>query len=282
MLFAALFVVAGDAGHQYMFSMATNYGKDVVELFGHSARSSGYDGEIWIAVFKRQTRALTNAVTRYNIKLVEIAEGAAEPVMMMNRFRFYRDWCTLLEPHDWVLTFDLRDSVVQVNPFDDRFAATFLQPINLFNEPSDWPIERCQWNRGWIEACWGKVALAAVAKKKIICSGNIFARVDYMRYLLTEMIDLSRTVPHCWDLRGFDQGVLNFLAHINHWESNTTSVRIWTQGTGAVNTIGYLDKVNADKNGFVLNSDGSLSGLVHQYDRHAFLKIHVNRRHRRL
>ena len=61
--------------------------------------------------------------------------------------------------------------------------------------------------------------------------------------------------------------------------------KVWRQGEGPVNTIGYVDSKAIRLGGaeeFVLNNDGSASPVVHQYDRFEHLRAANARRMQRL
>ena len=65
------------------------------------------------------------------------------------------------------------------------------------------------------------------------------------------------------------------------WESLKERVKIFKQGSGPVNTIGWLSVqslVSRDVDGFVLNTDGRRSAVVHQYDRNADVQLWVDAR----
>ena len=110
------------------------------------------------------------------------------------------------------------------------------------------------------------------------------------------MIDLRMTLcppgaslqdsHRCHEFRGTesDQGYHNYLYDMGRHAANGLNVKSWEQGTGVVNTIGAMNgfRVPAhmkgpldtfwkarDANGYILNWDGSLSPVVHQWDRFA-------------
>ena len=87
----------------------------------------------------------------------------------------------------------------------------------------------------------------------------------------------------CWR-KGIesDQGYQNYLFHYGYFNTKDGNATMNAQGIGVVNTIGALNgrRVPADqkgpldtfwkirdKEGFVLNNDGTRSACVHQWDR---------------
>lgn len=65
---------------------------------------------------------------------------------------------------------------------------------------------------------------------------------------------------------------MNYLIYTNGWNLNNSFAKIWSQGSGPINTVGYVKQIKINHIGLVCNSDGTISGLIHQYDRHESLK----------
>jgi len=89
-----------------------------------------------------------------------------------------------------------------------------------------------------------------------------------MRLFLSTFNNLAKTVRHCVSDFGIDQGILNYLYYNELW--TPLRVHVWPQGVGPVNTIAIAD-LQTNPDGFVLNNNGNISGLVHQWDRHVSL-----------
>ena len=91
--------------------------------------------------------------------------------------------------------------------------------------------------------------------------------------MLSEMT-VTATISGC-DAR--DQGHLNYLYYAGKLSSRGVQVEAEPRGFGIVNTVGYITRHRTGKpitafcnpeTGQVLNDDGSISAVVHQFDRH--------------
>ena len=84
-----------------------------------------------------------------------------------------------------------------------------------------------------------------------------------MEYLELMVDQLLRLKSHP---NGMDQGVHNYLLY----KQQLKNVRIFQNRLGPVFTMGKtVDLPTAfDDQGFVLNQDGSIANVLHQYDRH--------------
>lgn len=257
-----------------IFGMATDYAESAIEPFVGSALESGYLGEIWLGITTAQHRPLMEFARLYRVRLVTI-DGRARPLASRfpvfhfhQRWLFFRRWLDAFDDSDWILTSDVRDAYFQRDALAPGFQYE-LADINLFEEAEFMTVGKCPFNSQWIRDCWGEAGLARCANNRILCSGNVIGRVWALRLLIDEMLGVISSLS-C--TTGSDQGVLNYLNMLHRWHNgNNGTVRVWRQGTGPVNTVGYLSAVPTNSVGLVTNVDGSVSALVHQYDRHANL-----------
>ena len=98
----------------------------------------------------------------------------------------------------------------------------------------------------------------------------------YLSVMLKEMEQMRTTKAGC-RAYGIDQGYHNYLFRNGRFGSKK-QIKVWPQGEGPVNTVGYVcqredgrhsltDRLKLNKDGFVLNDDGSKSAAIHQWDR---------------
>ena len=67
-------------------------------------------------------------------------------------------------------------------------------------------IRQCDWNRGWVQSCFGSDGLALVADRVISCSGTSVASWRHALQYANLMADEILTNP-C-ERNGVDQGAL--------------------------------------------------------------------------
>eukprot|EP00977_Amphora_coffeiformis_P020481 scaffold8300_cov171-Amphora_coffeaeformis.AAC.6 len=200
------------------------------------------------------------------------------------RYEIYWLMAINYNPHSWLMLVDARDTVFQDNPFGNVPRSDPTDKGGLlyfFGENRDATrIGLSKQNNKWIRTAYGDVIGDALADKPTICSGATLgeqvALETYLRAMVVEA-DETGTV-----LMGSDQGFHNRLYYSSKLTNTPTikSITVFDQGKGIVNNMGALrtkplaewgngNIVKQDGVDFqVLNWDGSVSPVVHQFDRH--------------
>lgn len=174
------------------------------------------------------------------------------------RYLAYLPW---LERHgqgyDHIVIADVRDVLFQRDPFDWPLG----EGLHCFLEEPRNTIAVCPFNSAWIRLVFGEEELSRLGTRVVSCSGvSLGAREAMLGYL-------GQMAAHILRLRsqmtGIDQGIHNYLVHTGRIPNLT----LWRNGTGPVLTMGYGEyRVNDE--GTVLNEDGTVPAVLHQYDRH--------------
>jgi hypothetical protein len=174
------------------------------------------------------------------------------------RYRLYYAFLQDVAPDaDVIMVSDLRDVLFQADPFDPP-----VDGLELFLEDPKSRLGTEPFNRRWLASLYGPGRMAAIADECTSCSGTTFGTRDAMLDYLTQMSHAIqwRRQP----LGAHDQGVHNHLLRSGQFRNAT----IVQNGLGRVLTMGMLDDVGMAEDGSVLNGDGSLPPVLHQYDRH--------------
>ena len=156
-----------------------------------------------------------------------------------------------------VLVTDVRDVLFQDDPFREPVAG-----LELFAEEPPATIGRQAANRQWILDLYGRDILAQIADKPLSCSGTVIGDRASVLHYLAEMRQESfwRRQP----LTAHDQGIHNYLL----WTARLEPARLVPNREGRVLTMAMMHDIDRDERGYVVNRDGSLPAVVHQYDRH--------------
>ncbi len=201
------------------------------------------------------------------------------------RYELYWIWSEHYDPTSWILLIDARDTIFQETPFvrvPRRKTADEGGTLIFFGENADaTSLGISKYNRRWLILAYGEAVADAFKDKPTICSGSTMGEqssIDaYLRAEVAES-DESKTV-----IFGADQGFHNYLYYSNKLANAKDIGRILVQdqGLGIVNNMGALrDKPlsewgngkiveQTDNNGYTIyNWDGTVSPVVHQYDRH--------------
>jgi hypothetical protein len=202
------------------------------------------------------------------------------------RYELYWIWSEHYNPTSWILLIDARDTIFQESPFErvPRRATTATTDggmLIFFGENADaTSLGKSKYNRRWITLAYGQRVADAFSTKPTLCSGSTMGEqsaIDaYLRAEVAES-DESKTV-----IFGADQGFHNYLYYSNKLSNAEaiSKILVQDQGLGIVNNMGALrdKKLSEWGNGKIVektelavtihNWDGTVSPVVHQYDRH--------------
>ena len=195
------------------------------------------------------------------------------------RYEWYWIWLQHYYNNSWILILDARDSYFQMNPFDNlpRQSDPHSTKGHLwfFGENANATrLGKSTKNRNWLRQGYGEAVLDALREKPTICSGSTMGEVVAMeQYLRAEINEKDETEVR---MTGSDQGFHNYL-YYSHKLANVDAIlglTVWVQGYGRVNNLGALRTKPFAEWGIynttthhVYNWDGSLSPVVHQWDR---------------
>ena len=162
-----------------------------------------------------------------------------------------------------VLLTDVRDVVFQRDPFSAIGDAS----LHLFLEHPARTIGQCLWTSSWVRFRYGDAALPPLADRPIVCSGVVLGAAAAVRdYLALVAGELPATLRATNYMAGYDQGVVNVLAHGGRLPAATLHPYHDTAVLHLGNTP--AGGVTCDERGEVVNDAGMPVAVVHQYDRH--------------
>jgi hypothetical protein len=281
-------------------------------LFAGTLRKTGFKGDIVVGVSPTARPDFIQALHElkcilytinidcggvHNAKMCTFKEktNIIAPIAMI-RYFLYEFWATKYDSFAWIMVSDFSDVIFQSNPFQYRTEEwkSFQLLVFLEHHPTK-VINRCIFNKGWIEACYGNEAIVKYGSNTVSCSGVTMGSRDavllYSHVMVQQLNPLVRyglnstaTNKECFSI-GMDQGFHNYLLYSGQLDAYM-DIKWYAQGEGPVNTIGALK--NAMKmyqfnlwNAGVLrgtglgignitihNYNGDLSPTIHQYDRY--------------
>jgi hypothetical protein len=161
-----------------------------------------------------------------------------------------------------VLLTDIQDVIFQKPLFETPCEELEFQ-LEDGTIGEDWFTRRA------VEIVRGKEALQGLSPKTISCAGTVCGRAigifDYLAQKQLLALELPASARSTW---GVDQGLHNYILHAGLTRAATSKpnfTRVATLGSVRGNTLVY------DANGRVVNSDGEISEIVHQWNRHRHL-----------
>jgi hypothetical protein len=222
-------------------AMSLDMRKAEANMFAKTARISGYDGDMVLAILPnsmpgfmevlRETKAITYSVALnctgvMHDKKCRISENGLMVSINMIRFYMYQWWARMYDPEALIMISDFRDVFFQGNPFTyhpTEWAPPVAQMVVFQEAYPNKVIYRCPFNSGWIENCYGKEGLNRVGGNTVSCSGvSIGTRNAILLYahLVTQQLDprvrmgrnSTGAMNQCVST-GMDQGFHNWLVY---------------------------------------------------------------------
>lgn len=202
------------------------------------------------------------------------------------RYALYEYWLQYYNEKSYILILDFRDTFFQASPFQsfgDFYSRTPKYDLQVFAE--NWKVKtigKCVFNSIWIKKCFGRPAIKPIKDLAVICSGSTLGSYQAIFFYVQTMLHSMDTVQ-CWK-KGIesDQGYQNYLFYNGKFNTAAGNATLFHQGNGPVNTIGAMNGFRVpkhmkgpldtfwkirDKEGYILNNDGTRSACVHQWDR---------------
>lgn len=176
----------------------------------------------------------------------------------VDRFRYYLDCLENFEDIDNVMLSDIRDVIFQSDPF----AEYPKHDIEFFAEPE--LFGKCSHNGPWYSGLYGAEKLDKIKDEYVLCAGTTLGKfstiVQYITTLIEEIVKLEDTGKAHGTC---DQAVHNHIVYTGQF----ADYRINQNGEGLVSTMHHSKTLTFDRQGRMLNNDGTPTPVVHQYDR---------------
>lgn len=208
------------------------------------------------------------------------------------RFVIYGQWLRDLN-FRYALMLDFRDVYFQRDPFTDvdafmrdcdLYLMSEFQLLTIGNHPNEM-------NYAWIEEPFGKTVADAIADKAILNCGAIMGS----KRAVMKLLDAYTEVSTKQNFEFIDQGTLNYLTYTGRL-NQCGRIKIERAGVSIVNNCGFSEidllrethpispedeariafiprdeygklRLYRDHDGWVLDDDGNISYVVHQFDR---------------
>jgi hypothetical protein len=162
-----------------------------------------------------------------------------------------------------ILISDVRDVSFQ----KPLFAHSASELEFHYGSPSP-TIGACPVNAARLAACFGAEEAERLAGKRNVCAGTLCGRLAGIRAYLETMTRIAGTLPQDALQSGVDQCLHNYIFH-----HRLIGGIVARDNFERVATLHHVDGagLRADEKGRVVNPDGSISEIAHQWDRHPHL-----------
>mmetsp|Transcript_36060 Transcript_36060/g.107845 ORF Transcript_36060/g.107845 Transcript_36060/m.107845 type:complete len:403 (-) Transcript_36060:301-1509(-) len=283
-----------------VFAFAVGYDLIMFALFVTSLRkNAGFDGDIVMSVssraklksgvetFLKQQNVVTYCLgvhdkvnVKYNMYGDSDSKALPDPrpsrPVATARFELYWVWSLHYRPLSRIMLVDARGVYFQLSPFDALPRTPEVELFIFFEESTKKykNIESSPYNEGWIRTAYGAEALKNISKRPVICSGGSIgdqvAMETYLRGMVKQWDD-----TRCKQ-KGCDQCYHNYLYYSGLLENagGISDIFVHKHGEGVFNNLGALRNSTFRTQGLlqngtdlVLNWDGSVAPVAHQFDR---------------
>jgi hypothetical protein len=252
------------AGARLVMGSATNYELDDVRAFVLSLRRH-FGGDICIFV-NRRSQDLRSFLAEHRVDAPVVEDlpfhfSARVELMRYAYFLWYLRQAPVL-PENVLLT-DTRDVLFQGDPFADASTDT----LHYFTEANDVALRRHPTGE-WITSTFSHDITALLADRPCICCGTIIGPGDRMISLLSTILSLA-AIPRFAQANSFgiDQAIVNYIAYFGLLAPSEIH-----NNFGSVATLGLVGSRELRLAELtIFNPDGTVSPIVHQYDRHPLL-----------
>jgi hypothetical protein len=241
-----------------VMGVAMGYSVEKVKPFVISLRKH-YDDYI-VFVMSSVDEEMEKFCNDYNVYTFIPDEQMNLSTIIIDRHRYYYDCISAnFEDVDSVLLADIRDIVFQDHPFKGYP----VYDLEFFAEPEI--FKHCNHNAPWIANVYGENRVKEIENEYVICCGTTLGtRSGILTYLETMINEIKNIESNGRKLSGGeDQPVHNHLVYNNIF----TNFRINHNGKGLVSTMHHSKALTFNRQGQLLNDDGTPTPIVHQYDR---------------
>jgi hypothetical protein len=259
-----------------ILGFATGYKPHVIAPFVESVRMHGrFDGKI-VLFIDPTAHNMSDYLKGHSIEAIAF-NPSRFPVAHVLLSRFFAFFEYLREQwhsgavFNQILLTDVRDVIFQKPLFETpceelefHLEAHTIRGENRLNT-----IDENGLTKRWVEMTCGKQGLQALSSKSVSCVGTVTGRAigtfDYLAQMQLLALGLSETARSTW---GVDTGLHNYVLH-----AGLTRAAISKANFARVATLALVpgSMLTCDAKGRVINPDGEISEIAHQWDRHRHL-----------
>lgn len=246
-----------------ILTYCTGYPYEVFERFVGSAYDTGFNGHIIMVVQPCDLPIMKRIKTIYPKVMVIVDESIIQSHLNCHRFFTFEN---ILKQQAFdsthVFLCDSRDVLFQKNiedyPFDNTKDLYVFQEGVLFK---DEPKFNIPWIK-MLESIMKEYYYDVIQDKPVICCGTTLGTIETMKQYVTTMCTILRTYNIRYNL---DQGIHNLMVYHNFLNCSIQSL---SNTDNVVNTVACDEHLLNDQDQIV-NKQGTVSYIVHQYDRFA-------------
>ena len=239
-----------------------NYDWDNVAPFFNSYMQAGFENCECIIFTSNIPASTIEKIRQFNIQIQQIPERFLHRFINDYRWELYVDFLRdKVEDYDIIFTSDVRDVIFQADVF--KFYDANKPFLGLAHEHVDL-TNQC--NKDWLLRRYGKDIYESLKFNQTICAGTIWGTSRVFFEFAQHMANHINSTDFPF-FKYCDQVVCNYL--IYHEKLFENIIITSNNYNGRVMTIGETpnDGIKHDLEGRLLNGEGKIAAVFHQYDR---------------
>lgn len=247
-----------------MLGAAIGFDVPQVRVFVESLRATGYSGDVMLLI-RWPGIGVGRYLKRRGVDVTRVFQTRSfTRSVHARRYAIYLDYLRpRMARYDQLMISDVRDVVFQHNPFDGIAGPQ----CHFYLESAARTIGADPTNSRWVRGCFTTAEAAALADRRISCSGitigGTTAVVAYLERMAARVaampMRIYREIGH-----GYDQAIHNFLVHLDPAIDG-----ILVENNDHIATMALEPRAlySLDGEARIHAADGRLFPICHQYDR---------------
>jgi hypothetical protein len=247
-----------------------------VRVFVESLRATGYGGDVMLLI-RWPGIGVGRYLKRRGVDVTRVFQTRSfTRSVHARRYAIYLDYLRpRMARYDQLMISDVRDVVFQRNPFDGIAGPQ----CHFYLESAVRTIGQDPTNSRWVRGCFTAAEVAALADRRISCSGitigGTTAVVAYLERMAARVaampMRIYREIGH-----GYDQAIHNFLVHL---DPAIDGILVENNGHIATMALEPRELYALDAAARIRAPDGRLYPICHQYDRFPDIRAAVEARY---
>jgi hypothetical protein len=266
----------GADARRLVLGAAVGFDVPQVRVFVESLRATGYGGDVMLLI-RWPGIGVGRYLKRRGVDVTRVFQTRSfTRSVHARRYAIYLDYMRpRMARYDQLMISDVRDVVFQRNPFDGIAGPQ----CHFYLESAVRTIGQDPTNSRWVRGCFTAAEVAALADRRISCSGitigGTTAVVAYLERMAARVaampMRIYREIGH-----GYDQAIHNFLVHLDPAIDG-----ILVENNGHIATMALEPRAlySLDGEAGIHAADGRLFPICHQYDRFPDILKAVERRY---
>jgi hypothetical protein len=244
-----------------------NYNWSIIEPFFESFKKAGFKNCDFVVYFDGMNEFTINKIKSYGVITYKIQKKYKKKRIIYCRWKIYEEFLKDKgDKYNLVFTADFRDvffqkDVFQYYDFNKSYLGIAIEDGFLSERIS----------KMWLISAYGENLYKTLRHKRIICIGTVWGTVDKFTELSRIM---WKKLNSKWALRNkivFEQALFTYLIYYAKLFHDCLIKS--DNKNGFVMTIGLTNKtdIRLDNEKNVLNGEGKIAAVIHQYDRKDFI-----------